>query len=855
MKHALGFLMPLSFALSLILSACQSGGTPDPILKPENAFGGTVPDGTTMVTPEEFKTLTTTEGFVLDTLALRQERKAKAAAQFKIDSDQVKLLEAQSPNYAKALTEPDLTDPNLTVLPDGSYQITVPSNNGPVEVVTNGKPALYRDMLESRKNFEDLNKQLEVYRLGYEELSQALKTDLPTPDSLIGANLETLLSARTALGKRLSENPLELLDAHATSANPQTRAIPSDAKPLGYPASAALEEGAGQGIDHEGSNCVTPKAGGLYQNFWWRQKFYATSIKSQGKRGSCVAFALAGALETRIAIEQSRWINLSEQFLWGEIASNWDAREYGDGASLPGSASDFNDTKYALPLEQAWNYNTARSRKDHKDSEYYSNSCDGYSESCSNASHQLAWKCTTFGGITFCGYVTPPASGPRFKQSESDTIYDWYSIFGLPVDEMRALLKNGHPMVAGLMVNEGYDHPNADGFITKLTDDHERGGHAVQIVGFIPQADILANPNLPITTKLTAALSGGGYFVIKNSWGYCMGDAGFIYAPVSWAKEYISSVTIFHVTPSAAFKGTPNSAPSIQITAPSTGSSFPFASQTTFTASATDSDGPAPSISWSSDLDGVLGTGSSISKSFNSPGTRIITATATDDKGAKGSASITVNATNVAPQVFIDTPSASAVVWANSTSVGFSSTSISGDGLLGGLPCTSLTWKSSNPSDTLGTGCSFNVVFTTTGSRTITLKGTDAYGLSGTDTVTLSVTTKPLSGPPVVKITSPVNGKQYSNLAQLLLVHTMNDPGGTPTSQYIVVWSIVNPSTESVITPLSCLIKAIPFPCFVPADYGYGNSPAKTLTLKLKVYDDEGFVGTDTVSITIGVPG
>ena len=49
--------------------------------------------------------------------------------------------------------------------------------------------------------------------------------------------------------------------------------------------------------------------------------------------------------------------------------------------------------------------------------------------------------------------------------------------------------------------------------------------------------------------------------------------------------------------------------------------------------------------------------------------------------------------------------------------------------------------------------------------------------------------------------------------------------------------------------------KFTTYPCFAPFDYGYGSSPASNITLKLTVTDPENLTGTDTVTITVGVPG
>ncbi len=847
----------LYLLIILILVACQNSNPEptDPLFKPENAFGGTLPSNAQMVTPEEFKALSTTEGFTIDTLKIRADRKAAAVAQFKTDTDEVKLLAVNSSAYQKALVDPDPADPSLKILPDGNYQLTIEGKSGPFTVVTDGKPALYRDMLESRKKYFNAPNQLKVYMTSYDELPDALKAGLPLPSSLEGASVDAILQARADLGKHLADNPQALSDAKPILRNKQTRVAP-DAKPVNFPSSPSLEEGSGKGIDHEG-DCTTPSADGLYQNFWWRQKFYATSVKSQGKRGSCVAFALTGAVETRVAIEQSRWVNLSEQFLWGKIASDWDARDYGDGTILPNRAEDFFEQNFKLPLENVWNYNTSRSRIDNEDAESYTLSCKDYSEYCSNASHQLKLICSAQSGTTVCAYQMPSPTGERFKESEPDTIYDWYSTGSLPVGEMRQYLRKGHPMVAGLLVNFGYDNPTPNGFITTLTDIQNRGRHAVQVVGFISNADIQAHPSLPNNVKNASSNAGGGYFIVKNSWGYCYGDAGYVYIPVNWAKEYFTQVTVFASKPSAEFKSIPNAAPTVKITTPSNNSSLPFAQVTTYTANAIDSDSPNLDIKWTSDVDGQIGTGSSINYGFNSPGARKITVTVTDDHGATASDSINVTGINQAPKVFIDTPISSDVIWAGSTSVDFKGSSIDGDGIFGELPCTSLVWKSSNSSDVLGSGCAFSAVFATTGQRTITLTGTDAYGLKGTATVLISVTTKPLSGPPAVKITSPIAGKQYPNAnTNIGLYFTNNDPGGTQTSQYTVVWSIVlSNNTQTIITPKTCKVLNLSFACFNPSENGFGNSPASFLKLKLTVTDPENLTGTDTVTITVGVPG
>ncbi len=58
----------------------------------------------------------------------------------------------------------------------------------------------------------------------------------------------------------------------------------------------------------------------------------------------------------------------------------------------------------------------------------------------------------------------------------------------------------------------------------------KNGGHVVHIVGYIDNSQLAANPG----TLIAPAGAGGGYFIIKNSWGTCTGDLGYRYMPVDF---------------------------------------------------------------------------------------------------------------------------------------------------------------------------------------------------------------------------------------------------------------------------------------------------------------------------------
>ncbi|MBN1147602.1 MAG: pilus assembly protein, partial [Anaerolineales bacterium] len=87
-----------------------------------------------------------------------------------------------------------------------------------------------------------------------------------------------------------------------------------------------------------------------------------------------------------------------------------------------------------------------------------------------------------------------------------------------------------------------------------------------------------------------------------------------------------------------------NDAPEVTILTPPDASTFKFDDLINFSGSATDvEDGDlSASIEWISDIDGSLGSGSSLNKSGLTAGTHVITAQVTDSNGAIGSASVTI---------------------------------------------------------------------------------------------------------------------------------------------------------------------------------------------------------------------
>ena len=187
--------------------------------------------------------------------------------------------------------------------------------------------------------------------------------------------------------------------------------------------------------------------------------------------------------------------------------------------------------------------------------------------------------------------------------------------------------------------------------------------------------------------------------------------------------------------------------PSVSITSPAEASTFHVKEPITFSGTASDpEDGDLTgSLSWTSSIDGLIGTGSTFSTTL-SEGQHTITASVTDSEDNVGSASVNVVVVNDAPAVSILQPSDGATFdsGASITFEGTATDTEDGD-LTGGL-----SWTSSIDGP-IGTGGIFSTTLSD-GSHTVTAEVTDSGGKTGSVSIKLTVGVP--SGPTTVSVSS-----------------------------------------------------------------------------------------------------
>jgi hypothetical protein len=262
-------------------------------------------------------------------------------------------------------------------------------------------------------------------------------------------------------------------------------------------------------------------------------------------------------------------------------------------------------------------------------------------------------------------------------------------------------------------------------------------------------------------------------------------------------------------------------------------------------ATVTDFEDPFPccTVTWSSNVDGAFPSGYQLDHTFTTLGPRTFTVTATDSDGASTAATIVLTVVNDPPEVTIGTPATGANVFQGAgITLRGSSLDPNEDG--GAVPCSSMVWTSSVAGDAAfpASGCVVQVTFATIGSRTLTLTGTDGYGISDSASIVVNVTEAPANLPPTVYVSSPTDGSAPDVDQALALTGVATDPEGNNPLTY--QWTISLNGGPTTVIGNTASIQ------WKPRDsYLFNQAGAWNVEVRLNVTDSLGNVGTDYVTL------
>ncbi len=251
---------------------------------------------------------------------------------------------------------------------------------------------------------------------------------------------------------------------------------------------------------------------------------------------------------------------------------------------------------------------------------------------------------------------------------------------------------------------------------------------------------------------------------------------------------------------------------------------------------------PCCTITWTSDVDGPLGTGRVVKRTLSTLGPRTLTVTATDSAGATSTATKTFNVVNPPPDVTLSRPQAGETalrtvpLFLRGRAADANETNFQ-------LACNRLTWTSNLASDPLPvTGCDVAVTFTTNGSRTLTLTATDPQGATDSASVTLNVVEPPPNLAPSVRVTSPADGSFPARDEPVTLSGTATDPEGTTPLTY--QWTVKLNNGSPIVVGTAPSVQWTP-----TSTYNFGIEGTYTIQVRLNVNDPQGNTGTDFVTL------
>ncbi|EYB67238.1 hypothetical protein DEIPH_ctg046orf0037 [Deinococcus phoenicis] len=529
-------LHPLLLLLTLGLAACGSSGPAggdDPaqtaFFKAQPEFGAAVPPGSEPVTPAQFMEAVKNGGKVITAQDLANEKAAQERQDAQDDAD-ARTYIAAHPEFSSLLDPPAADAINA----DGDRLVSVPTAGGPKTIMLMGNAFGRAVLANHARTFPSQANQYSLYSQLYADLDITLKKlnnsvqqfGLPAPDEVKSYSAERLL----------------VLNRHAGEVINEYRDSIYNISYLLDPANG--ETGSKDQLDRtQKGACEPPAAGGIYQNFDWPLKALTTTVKDQGQRGTCWAFATVAALEAEIARRDHKEVNLSEQAYVGHRFMDWAPRAFGEGGDPLFIAQKASAANYVFAYESGWQYNKSLSRVVPKNTQTYTHSCDGYRDgavnygACSDTNDQGNWFTVTVGGRIYLLRSLPNTGAGSGYRMRSPT--DFWNQDDKDQSMVILLLRSVLGHATTLTLDMRYVAPDANGYAPNKSMGKLPNGkpdfqltHVMTVTGFISSQNLRKTlPGAPIADDY-------GYFIVKNSWGDCWGDQGYVYLPWTWVKTF-----------------------------------------------------------------------------------------------------------------------------------------------------------------------------------------------------------------------------------------------------------------------------------------------------------------------------
>lgn len=284
-------------------------------------------------------------------------------------------------------------------------------------------------------------------------------------------------------------------------------------------------------------------------------------------------------------------------------------------------------------------------------------------------------------------------------------------------------------------------------------------------------------------------------FCKKDSAGVCVGPT-ITTIPTTTAigqRSHLSATDIAAIN--HIYPGEP---PTIDITSPSPGESFSRrVSNVHFEADVVDPEGGDVTVTWTSNVTGLLGTGNPLTYNTASMayGAHTITARATDLQGNSVTDTVSLTIVNDPPTVDLYTPLPGE--FCTGETITFRASVIDLNEIGATLPGSSVAWRVGSGSP-FATGKTVTRAFPGVGSYQVIVRATDDQAAWGEDWVNLGIVVCS-SQPPTVAITTPASdvdvvydgyddgrGQWY---ADVNLVGSANDPEDGPLTGSDLVWT------------------------------------------------------------------